>query len=304
MSTSLINLRSSVPDTQTSAGLVDKRVMSASGEADTYILRGIEVGPGLKINVVDFDSDTFKTTETKIVLELDGNVLGGPSIPSILNFVGKNGILISGSPIIGSGTVHIGAQTASSIRPGMMTSGDKIKLDSISGDNTGDQHIIVVGDVTGQGGPSNGTPTLVRLYLGETGVDAGTYRNPVLTVNEKGLITEITGGVDPEPGETNVGENIGPGYGLFARKQDVRLQFKSLLPGTGVDIQEFTDHLIISAASGGVDTGPCGATYSGITREFVAPQCSVRIPPDHQILVYGRYSILGKLVNYGKLIVI
>ena len=58
----------------------------------------------------------------------------------------------------------------------------------MSGSNTGDQTITLTGDVTG-----SGTGTFAAT-LSDTGVAAGTYSYPTLTVDSKGRITSIASG--------------------------------------------------------------------------------------------------------------
>jgi hypothetical protein len=133
----------------------------------------------------------------------------------------------------------------------------------------------------------------------------GIYLNPTLTVDENGVIVSIENGVSlNQIGEVNTGENLGVGFGIFARKKGINLQFKALLPGEGIDIQEFSDEIIISATGGGDTTSGYCFKNTGITREFVEANCNVVIPEEHQILVYGRYTIRGKLFNYGKLVIL
>lgn len=216
------NIRSSVADTDKSASLIDRIGMSSSNQEDLIVLRGIEAGPGIAIQVVDFDNEVFNTTEKKIVISLEGAVPPPPPID-----------------------------------PG---------------------------------------PVPV--------VAPGTYLNPTVTIDEHGRITNIQNGVSAAHiGEVNTGENIGVGNGVFARKKGVKLQFKTLIPGEGIDIQEFSDQLIISSFGTGPESGFCFKN-SGLTRQFVEDGCSNVIPEEHQIMVHGRYSVRGKLVNYGKLVIL
>lgn len=137
-----------------------------------------------------------------------------------------------------------------------------------------------------------------------TDIAPGTYLNPTLTVDEHGHIVSIQNGVSAAHiGEVNTGENIGIGNGLFARKSGVKLQFKTIIPGEGIDIQEFSDQIIISSFGTGPESGYC-FKYTGLTREFVEDGCAIVIPQEHQIMVYGRYNVRGKLVNYGKLVIL
>ncbi len=50
-------------------------------------------------------------------------------------------------------------------------------------------------------------------------------------------------------GESNTASNIGTGHGIFANKNGVDLQFKSIVAGNNIDIQSATDSIIIATSS-------------------------------------------------------
>lgn len=81
-----------------------------------------------------------------------------------------------------SGT-NSGDETPSSIK-------SKLGITTLSGSNTGDQTITLTGDVTGSGSGSFSTT------LSNSGAAAGSYTNPNIDVNSKGLITSISNGVN------------------------------------------------------------------------------------------------------------
>lgn len=221
--TNIQNIRSTISDSPISASLIERIGVSASNQDDLLLLRGLEAGPGISIDVVDFDNNVFNTTEKKIVISLQG-----------------------------------------AVKP-----------------------------------PVEPQPNI------DTSVAPGTYLNPTLTVDEYGRIVNIQNGVSATHiGEINTGENIGVGNGIFARKNGVKLQFKTVVPGEGIDIQEFSDQLIISATGGNSSEAGYCFKNTGVTREFVDANCTVVIPDEHQIMVYGRYSVRGRLFNYGRLVIL
>lgn len=72
-------------------------------------------------------------------------------------------------------------------------------------------------------------------------------------------ITASTGG----SGETNAGVNVGTGIGIYTGKTGVNLQFKSLVAGTNITLDDSNpDEILISAATGlgGADGVVSGAT--------------------------------------------
>ena len=77
-----------------------------------------------------------------------------------------------------TGTAHGIASTSAA---GFMSAADKIKLNGISGTNTGDQTITLTGDVTGSGTGS------FAATLANSGVTAGSYSK--VTVDTKGRVT-------------------------------------------------------------------------------------------------------------------
>ena len=77
------------------------------------------------------------------------------------------------APIVSSGgtTPAISINAATTSAAGSMSSADKIKLDAITGSNTGDQIITLTGEVTGSGSGSASGAIAVNAY-GIIGVDA------------------------------------------------------------------------------------------------------------------------------------
>lgn len=105
---------------------------------------------------------------------------------SSVNAIGNNGIFVSGGPVTTTGTL---AFELHDISPLSVTSVGSVTGSNLTGVNTGDQTIGLVGDVTGSG---RGTFTAT---LTPTGVTAGTYGSslqvPVLTIDAGGRVTAV-----------------------------------------------------------------------------------------------------------------
>jgi hypothetical protein len=97
---------------------------------------------------------------------------------------GANGIGVSGSPIVSSGTI---ALSLGAITPTSVAATGTVAGSNLSGTNTGDQTITLTGDVTGSGTGSFAT-TLATVNAG-VGTFGDSTHTVTITVNGKGLIT-------------------------------------------------------------------------------------------------------------------
>lgn len=99
---------------------------------------------------------------------------------------GEDGIEVNGGIITETGTVSL---HLTDIKPFTVAASGTITGSNLSGVNTGDQTITLVGDVTGSG------TDLFETTLSDTGVVAGTYGTPTkvphITVDSKGRVLRI-----------------------------------------------------------------------------------------------------------------
>lgn len=121
----------------------------------------------------------FKTTPT-----VNGVPMGvGTGSVSSVSVSGSNGVTVSGSPITTTGTITLGL---GNITPTTITALGPITGTNLTGINTGDQTITLIGDVSG-----SGTGTFVTtLPTVNTSPQTNAFRK--VTVNGKGLVTSTT----------------------------------------------------------------------------------------------------------------
>ncbi|NCU72531.1 MAG: hypothetical protein EBY66_05925, partial [Candidatus Fonsibacter lacus] len=89
---------------------------------------------------------------------------------------GPSGVVSATAPITyNSGTQTVGISAATTSAAGSMSAADKVKLDAISGTNTGDQTITLTGEVTGSGTGSFATTLSNSAVIGKvlTGYTSG-----------------------------------------------------------------------------------------------------------------------------------
>ena len=93
--------------------------------------------------------------------------------------------------------------------------------------------------------------------LKPTGVIAGTYTNPTLSIDTKGRVVGIT---STPPGESNTGINDGMGAGIYNGKVGSTLHFRTLTTGPHVTITPKQD--VLEVGVGGL-APLSGATFTG-----------------------------------------
>lgn len=125
-------------------------------------------------------------------LTTNGTLVSWATIPAgagtvtSVGAVGNNGIIVTGSPITTNGVINI---DLGNITPTSVAATSTITGSNLSGTNTGDQTITLTGDVTGTGTGSFAT-ILATVNL-NPGIFGDSSNVPVVTVNNKGLVTSI-----------------------------------------------------------------------------------------------------------------
>jgi hypothetical protein len=120
----------------------------------------------------------------RIISAASGGGAGNGTVTSVELF-GTQGLTVTGSPITTSGRIIVGL---GAIMPLSVVSSGPVTGSNLSGTNTGDQTIILQGDVTGTGSTS------FLTTLANSGVIAGTYTAANIVVDEKGRVIAATNG--------------------------------------------------------------------------------------------------------------
>ena len=98
----------------------------------------------------------------------------------------------------------------------------------------------------------------IEVGLEDTGVVAGTYVIPNISVDAQGRIVFIE---EADVSQIVFGENVGTGTGLiYAGKTDKKLRFRSLKAGNNVDIVVGPNDITINSVGTVGATGPVGPT--------------------------------------------
>ncbi len=125
--------------------------------------------------------------------EIDAPGVSATGTVLSVDITGSNGIEVVGGPVTSTGTFNL---SLGDITPASVVSLGAVTGSNISGTNTGDQSIVLNGDVTGSATPQAGSSELdVNVSLKPSGVIPGTYGDglniPVITVDAKGRVTEL-----------------------------------------------------------------------------------------------------------------
>jgi len=184
-------------------------------------------------------------------------VIGGPVTSSgtitlnlNANAVSFNKIQqINSNTLLGRFNVGTGNIEEIQIGTGLTLSGGGVLS---SGGGTVTSVGITSSDLSVSGSPITSSGS-IAINLNNTGIVAGAYTNPNITVDAKGRVTLISSG-SGSGGEANTASNLGGGTGLFASKVGADLQFKSLVAGTNITLTPTGTTVTIAAASAGTVT--------------------------------------------------
>jgi len=111
--------------------------------------------------------------------------------------------------------------------------------------------------------------------LAVTGVTAGTYSLPTVTVDSKGRVTSIASG-SAGGGETNLGLSLGGDEAIYASKTGATLEFKGLTAGSGISLSSDGTSVTVSA-SGGVGEANTSSNL-GAGEGLAATKAGVDLP--------------------------
>ena len=198
--------------------------------------------------------------------------------------------------------------TLEDISPTSVTSSGTITGSNLSGVNTGDQTITLVGDVQG-----SGTGTFIT-QLADTGVAAGTYggvgRYPVLTIDSKGRVTEVdtvelpdVSGIIPAA----VSVTAGTGIEVAAAVTASTAEYTVSLLDTGVAAGIYgNSHSVptIEVNSAGQITSISTSHVDTSTLDLINETDTLVIAPRHQYIVTGSLEVSGRIENNGRIAVL
>jgi len=274
-------------DSINTACIVDR----ISHDRETVVLRGLEAGPGIMLEIVDADDSRHTTKQKKIVISTTSGSGGGEAnTASNLGagtgiFSDKIGVdlrfksLVAGTGVgISSSSSEITISTTALTGASNLGSGSQI-FSSISGQNltfrsltagssiqlTQNANDIVISTTAEQNDGTNlGTPGAgkVEVYSSKSGstlqfkrLVAGSNVSLSQTANEITIAAT-------SDGEINDGSNLGSGEQIYAGKVGQTLNFRTIVAGSNVNLTSSANSVTIDAVgdiTNGVNLGSGGA---------------------------------------------
>ena len=193
------------------------------------------------------------------------------------------------------------------ITPNSISATGNISALNLTGVNTGDQTIVLEGDITGSG---TGTFTTT---LSDTGVLGGVYGSgtsiPVITVDSKGRITHATY-VDVQLNSgtvTSVQVVAGPGIEVTGTEITTSGSYTVGLAETGVTPGVYGDsHYIpsVTVNSTGQITNISTQHVDTSARDLVYGAETLVIAARHQYIVTGTLEVDGRIENNGRIAIL
>jgi len=203
-----VPLVSSDPGFNNKVDLVEELKENWDGSAQTLVLRGIEGGPGITVEVIDADS-------------IAGTV-GGKIVISSTTAAGVGEVNTASN--IGLGTGIYASKTGADLRFKSIKSTGNINIssdaDSITISSDGEANILSsIGSGESIVGQKSGTSLQVKSLVAGSGIRLTSNAGDITITNTNN-------------GEANTGSNIGTGVGVFANKIDADLRFRSIAAGS------------------------------------------------------------------------
>lgn len=231
-------------------------------------------------------------------------------------FVGNSGITVNTSP--SSGTVYITNTGVTSLTPGtgisLSSSNGDITISSTGGGGNGGGTVTSVGVTTASssritvlGGPivSSGN---IQLDLGTTGVLAGSYTYPTMTVDSYGRVTSISSASSTG---TVTSVAVNPGTGIQVTGSPITTSgtinitntgVTRLNAGTGISLSSSNGNITVSTTTTGGTVTSVGVSSSTLTvsNSPITTTGTITVDLPSNIVLSGNITA-GNLISYGAI---
>lgn len=274
-----VPITSGQPGFNNKADLVEELKTNYDGSSQSLILRGIEGGAGIVVEVSDADGAPGTTggkivissttasgagevntasnvgTGTGLYAQKSGADLqfkslkaaGGVSISSDADSVtisadGEANTLVS----LGSGATLVGPKSGTALQVKSVVAGTGIQVIENAGD------ITIVNTNNGEANTGSNLGSGIGVFANKNGVDLR-FRS-ISAGSSNVTVTENAGTISidvPTVGETNHGQSLGSGHAVYAGMQGAVLTFKSLIAGTNIALSSTGTGITIDAINVG-----------------------------------------------------